>query len=131
MKTAIKTAVMSALLLTGAARAFAETANPALTHDPLMKQILSKQLTTPGGGVTGAVRIGSGQAITLNLADPLAPAELKDAVADPKALSGLKPAEGLADKPHKAKTRRKVRRDSELLKKMSDDERRADWSGRK
>lgn len=131
MKTAIKTALMSAMLLSGAAHAFAETANPALTHDPLMKQILSKQLTTPGGGVTGAVRIGSGQAITLNLADPLAAADLKDAVADPKALTGLKPAAGLAAKPGKAKARRKVRRDSELLKKMSDDERRADWSGRK
>ena len=131
MKTAIKTALMSAMLLSGASRAFAETANPTLTHDPLMKQILSKQLTTAGGGVTGAVRIGSGQAITLNLADPLTSADLKDAVADPKALSGLKPAAGLAAKPVKAKARRKVRRDSELLKKMSDEERRADWSGRK
>ena len=134
MKNALKTALMSAMLLSGASRAFAEIANPALTNDPLMKQIMSRQLTSPGGGVTGAVRIGSGQAITLSLIDPLstvAGEPLKDAVADPKALAGLKPAEGLAAKPAKARARRKVRSDSELLKKMSDDERRADWAGRK
>jgi len=78
-------------------------------------------LTLPEGGVTGSTRLGSGQAIALSLVDPLAP---------------LKPAEGLvpkAEKPAtaKAKAKLKLRRDAEQLRKMSADERRADWSGRK
>ena len=134
MKTAYMTALFSAMIMLASTRAGAEASNTTLTNDPLMKQIMSRQLTVPGGGVTGAVRIGSGQTITLSLIDPLSAVSgepLKDAVADPKALAGLKPAAGLAAKPVKSKSRRKVRRDSELLKKMSDDERRADWSGRK
>ena len=133
MKNAIKLATISALILLAALPAIAEVANPTLTHDPLMKQIMSKQLTMPDGGVTGAVRIGSGQAITLNLVDPLTTAAepLKDAVADPKALTGLKPVEGLVVKPAKAKARRKIHRADEQLKKFSHDERRADWAGRK
>ena len=131
MKTSIKTALLTTMVLLAALHAAAEVSSPALTHDPLTNQIMSKQLTLSGGGVTGAVRIGSGQSITLNL-DPLSAAEpLKDAVADPKALTGLKPVEGLAVKPVKAKSRRKIHRVSEQLKKMSSDERRADWSGRK
>jgi hypothetical protein len=130
MKTAGMTALILSMLLLGASRASAEA---ALAHDPLTKQIMRSELTSSGGGVTAAVRLGSGQTIVLDLADPLTspPSGLKDAVADTKALGGLKPAAGLAPKAEKTKTRRKVRRDSELLRKMSDDGRKADWAGRK
>lgn len=121
--------LLAAALLLAALRAPAET---TAVSDPLMKQIMSRQLTQDNGGVTGAVRIGSGEAIVLSLADPLAPApDLKDAVADPKALDGLKPAAGLKPKLAKAKTRRKPRNAGEQLRKLSDEERKADWSGRK
>ncbi len=130
MRNAIKAAVFTVMTMLAAFRASAEVSSPSLNHDPLTNQIMSRQLTVAGGGVTGAVRIGSGQAIALNLADPLVSSSdtLKDAVADPKALAGLKPAAGLVVK---AKPHRKIRRVSEQLKKMSDEERRADWSGRK
>jgi hypothetical protein len=132
MTTALKTALLSAFLLSGASRAFAEAANPTLTHDPLMKKIMNCELTLPGGGRTGAVRLGSGEAIPLILVNPLSPSEpLKDAVADPEALTGLKPAKGLAAKAVKAAPRRKFHNDSALLKKMAADKHHADWPGRK
>lgn len=112
----LTTTMFAAMAMLAALSASAETTSPMVAHDPLMNQIMSKQLTLPGGGVTGSVRIGSGQAITLSLVDPLAP---------------LKPAEGLVAKPVKAKARRKIRRADEQLKKMSEDKRAADWTGRK
>ena len=115
MRNAIKTAAFAAMTMLAALTASAEVSSPMVANDPLMKQIMSRQLTL-GGGVTGAVRIGSGQAITLSLLDPLAP---------------LQPAEGLVEKPAKAKDTRKVRRADEQLKKMSGEKRSADWTGRK
>lgn len=122
MKT-IAAAILAAAL--GAANVHAEPA--PLAHDPLTNAIMSKQLTLPDGGVTGAVRIGSGQAIALNLASPLVEpaAALKDAVADKTALAPLKVAEGL--KPAKAKKRR-LRHDREKLEDLSGAGRRADWN---
>ncbi len=116
MRTEIKTAIFAAMMTLAALPAAAEVKSPMVAHDPLMSQIMSRQLTLAAGGVTGAVRIGSGQAITLSLIDPLAP---------------LQPVEGLVAKPVKAKAARKVRRADEQLKKMSDEKRAADWSGRK
>lgn len=77
------TAAMLAAALPGAA------AVPALIdQDPLMRQILAKQLTHPNGGVTAAVAVkGAANGINLELADPLAP---------------LQPAEGLAERPAQA-----------------------------
>ena len=116
MRTKLQALIAATMMMT-ALSAAAEMTTPVTAHDPLMNQIMSKQLTQPLGGVTGAVRIGSGEAITLSMIDPLAP---------------LKPAEGLAPKPVvKAKARRKTRRDVEHLKKLSEDERRADWSSAK
>lgn len=122
MKT-IAAAILAAAL--GAANAHAEPA--ALAHDPLTNAIMSKQLTLPDGGVTGAVRIGSGQAITLSLASPLAEstATLKDAVAEKTALAPLKVEAGL--KPAKA-VKRRLRRDTEKLDDLSRAGRRADWN---
>jgi hypothetical protein len=116
MGTKLKTAMFAALLTMAALSASAEVTTPTVTHDPLVRQILSRQLTLPAGGVTGSTRLGSGQAISISVVDPLAP---------------LKPAEGLAAGPVKAKAARKVRRADEQLKKMSDEKRAADWSGRK
>ncbi len=121
MKTKLTTAI-STMMVLAALSASAEVPTVTLAHDPLMNQIMSRQLTQPAGGVTGAVRIGSGQAITLNLIDPLAP---------------LKPVEGLVTKavietPAKTKgSRRKTHRADAQLKKMSEDQRRADWAGHK
>lgn len=114
MKTLLKTAMFAAMALAAALPASAEISAPALTHDPLMKLIV-RQLATPGGGLSGVTRLGSGQAIPLQIADPLAP---------------LAPAEGLVEKPAKAKTARKPRRAVDELKKMSGDKHRADWNGR-
>lgn len=80
---------MKALLLTAAMLAAAlpcAAAMPAaIDQDPLMRQILSKQLTHPNGGVTAAVAVkGAANGISLELADPLAP---------------LQPAEGLVERP--------------------------------
>lgn len=116
MGTKLKTATFAALLTMAALSASAEVTTPTVTHDPLMRQIMSRQLTLPAGGVTGSTRLGSGQAISISVVDPLAP---------------LKPAEGLASEPVKAKAVRKARRADEQLKKMSDEKRAADWSGRK
>lgn len=114
MRITLKTAAFAAMMAATALTASAEVTAPTVTHDPLMRQIMSRQLTQDSGGVTGAVRIGSGQTITLQVIDPLAP---------------LKPAPGLVAKPAKAKPARKIRRADEQLKKMSGEKRDADWSG--
>jgi hypothetical protein len=114
MRIHLKTAALAAAVATASLSASAQVT--ALSHDPLMNKIMSRELRLPAGGVSGAVRIGSGQAIALSFADPLAP---------------LKPTEGLAVKPTPSKIRRAVRRADEQLKTMSTDPRRADWSGRK
>lgn len=108
--------MIAAAALLAALDAAAETASPLIAHDPLLSKIMSRQLTQPAGGLTGSVRIGSGQAIPLVLADPLAP---------------LKPAEGLVEKTARARARRGARAADDQLKKLSEDKRRADWSGRK
>jgi len=108
----MKQAVLMALLMAApAAPAVGEPGTPAsmssaskesslASQDPLMRQILHRQLTQRNGGITAAVRIASGQSIELQLPDMdvKAPEELKDALnsnpsADP--LSGLKPEAGL------------------------------------
>ena len=114
MATNLKTAIFTAMMMT-ALSAAAEVSSPIVAHDPLMKQIMSRQLTQAAGGGTGAVRIGSGQAITLSLIDPLAP---------------LKPVAGLVEKPAPVKASRKLSA-QQLLKKLSDEKRAADWAGRK
>jgi hypothetical protein len=116
MKQAI---LMVLMMATPAAPALGESGTPApmpssaskesamASQDPLMRQILHRQLTQPNGGVTTAVRIASGQTIELQGPDADAqPAEeLKDALnsgAPQDPLGGLKPEAGLTavqDKP--------------------------------
>ena len=113
----LKTAAIAAMLMMTAMTAAAETKSPTVAHDPLMKAIMSRQLTLPAGGVTGATRLGSGQAITLSMIDPLAP---------------LQPVAGLVEKPAaKVKPARKARRADEQLRKLNEEKRAADWTGRK
>ncbi|MFI5346721.1 MAG: hypothetical protein ACHQ51_10140 [Elusimicrobiota bacterium] len=103
MKNAILTAAMMMLAL----GAGAEGMPQMLGSDPLSRQILTKT-AQENGGVTAAVRVGSGQVIALQIADvssapfaaPLAAAASAPAV-------GLKPAEGLAQKPVKAEKAKK------------------------
>lgn len=125
--------LLTAMMVLAATAALAETA-PTTVQDPLMKQIMSRQLTQQNGGVTGVVRIGSGEAISLSIVDPLtpvsAPADLKDAVKDETVLRGLKVADGLTVKPAKQR-RRKARNAGEQLHKLGDEGRKADWSGAK
>lgn len=109
---------MAAMLAAAGARAESAAVH-SVTNDPLMKVILSRQLTAADGGVTGAVRIGSGQTIAIAAEDALAP---------------LKPAEGLAAKDGAApakksarKARKPVKKASEQLERVADDGRKADW----
>ena len=108
MKTTI---LMMLLMATPAAPALGEPGAPAsmpsaskesslASQDPLMRQILHRQLTQRNGGITAAVRIASGQSIELQLQDLDAKPtdELKDALnSDPSRnpLAGLKPEAGL------------------------------------
>ena len=117
MRTKLTTAMFAAMTLLAALPCAAEVTSPMVAQDPLMRQIMSHQLTSTTGGVTGSARLGSGQAIAISVTDPLAP---------------LKPVEGLAPAPVKAKAAaRKVRRADAQLKKMSGEKRAADWAGRK
>jgi hypothetical protein len=62
------------ILLAGAAFSEPSHNNPSLvSQDPLMRQILHKQVTQHNGGVTTAVRVASGQGVELSAADPLSP----------------------------------------------------------
>jgi hypothetical protein len=71
-------------------------------NDPLSRQIMSKT-AQENGGVTAAVRVGSGQVIELKMIDTaVAPAaQLAPAAATP--ILNLKPAAGLVAKPIKPK----------------------------
>lgn len=82
--------VLALLLMMTASSGWAEPhAAPAVvSQDPLMRQILHRQLTQNNGGITAAVRVGSGQAVELHVNE--------------SALAALKPVAGLA--PHSAHT---------------------------
>lgn len=116
MKNAILTAAMMMLAL----GAGAEGMPQMLGSDPLSRQILTKT-AQENGGVTAAVRVASGQVIALQIADvssaPFA-ARLAAPAASPAA--ALKPAEGLAEKPAKAKkTKKPVKRAVEQLRRAA------------
>jgi hypothetical protein len=124
----MRTALLSTMILLGTALGASAQTSAAAAGDPLLQKIMNRQITESNSGVTGVVRIGSGQVIPLDMA-PLTPAEpLKDAVADPKALNGLKAAPGLVKKAAK-RVRAKPRRATEQLEKLNVEKRKADWSG--
>lgn len=97
---------MTAALMLAALGAHAEMPQ-MLGTDPLSREILTKTAQV-NGGVTAAVRVGSGQAIKLDLADvSSAPFAAKMAPAATSAYLALNPAPGLAPKPAKAKAKSK------------------------
>jgi hypothetical protein len=113
MKNALLTAAMMMLAL----GAGAEGMPQMLGSDPLSRQILSKT-AQENGGVTAAVRVGSGQVISLQLADVTATAPLAVAATNPAA--ALKTADGLKPKAAKtAKAKKHVKRAVDQLKHMS------------
>lgn len=103
MKAIILTALLAAMPAApvfGGPAASVSKESALASQDPLMRQILHRQLTQHNGGITAAVRIASGQSIELQMPEleiKLSP-ELKDALnSNPsgEALSGLKPEAGL------------------------------------
>jgi hypothetical protein len=115
---------MKHVLLT-AALAFAGLAAPAraefpqiLGSDALTLQILDKT-KQDNGGISAALRVGSGQILVLNPSDLAAAA--RGAVLAPAAVSpavAIKPAAGLTPKKVKAKSR-PIRRAVDQLKRAS------------
>lgn len=100
---------MTAWMTLAAVAASAEGLPQTIGNDPLTRQILAKA-AQENGGVTAAVRLGTGQAIELTLA--LAPA----ASSPPPALA---PCEGLAAKAENSKARKPVRAAVSQLKHVS------------
>ena len=95
-----------------------------LLTDPLSAKIESARLTDPSGGVTGAVRIASGESIplvpSLGLGALPLDGTLRDAVADPAALAAPKPARGLwISTPPAAKPPKKAKRAVDQLKSVA------------
>ena len=113
----MKNAVLTAALILTALGAMAEGLPQMLGSDPLSIQILTKT-AQENGGVTAAVRVGSGQAIELKLSDLSFPAaQLAPAAASP--VLNLKPAAGLTRKSAKTKTRKPARRAVDQLKRAA------------
>lgn len=106
---------VAALLVALGARA--ETAAVApVAHDPLARLILSRQIASADGGVTGAVRLGSGQAIALSGPDALAPLA---------PVTGLVPLVSAAEAKEAAPAKRKASRKAvEQLKRVAGDQKR-------
>jgi len=110
----MKNAALTAMLMMATLGVVARAQNMPMS-DPLSQQILKK---TPqqNGGVTAAVRSGSGQVVVLHLADASSTfgAVLAPAASAPTA---LKPAAGLAAKP--AKAGRQPRRAADQLRRIT------------
>ena len=109
---------MKALLLTAAllapACAFAVPLPAAIDQDPLMKQILAKQLTHPKGGVTAAVAVkGAANGIELKVTDPLAPLQPVAGLA-----AGPEAAEAAAAAPARKRKVRPSRRADEQAEQL-------------
>ena len=114
----MRLAVIASALLFTALGARAELPQ-MLGNDPLTRQILTKTAQA-NGGVTAVVRVGSGQAIELKLADISAspvPAQMAPAAASP--VLNLKPAAGLAPKASKVKAKKPPKRAVDQLKHVS------------
>jgi hypothetical protein len=112
----MRNAILTAALILTALGARAEVMPQMLGNDPLSRQILAKT-AQENGGVTAAVRVGTGQAIELKITEPsAAPAAAKLAPPAKDTDLYLKPAADLAAKPVKAKARKPVHRAIEQLK---------------
>ena len=116
----MKNAILTAAMMMMALGARAEGLPQMLGSDPLSRQILSKT-AQENGGVTAAVRVGSGQVIALQIGDvSAAPATATLAAPATSPAAALKTAEGLKPKAAKAaKTKKPVKRAVDQLKHMS------------
>lgn len=112
----MKNALMTVALMLAALGAHAEMPQ-MLGSDPLSRQILIKT-AQENGGVTAAVRVGSGQVIELKLADVSsnAPFAAKMAPAASPTDLYLKPAADLAAKPKAKKKEKAPKRAVDQLK---------------
>ncbi|MEK7234690.1 MAG: hypothetical protein AAB268_12810 [Elusimicrobiota bacterium] len=111
MRTNLKTATFSAMMVFAALSAAADIARPPITNDPLTQQIMRHMLIRKGPGeVTGAVRIASGETIPLKFAEPPAL---------------IKPSEGLVAKPVKTKDSKNTRYAAAQLKIISEEKQRS------
>jgi len=117
----MKKLLSAALVMMAAIAASAEGLPQAIGNDPLTRQILSKA-AQENGGVTAAVRLGTGQTIELEFADvsaaPLSAATLAPAAESP--LIALEPAAGIAAKASaKPKAKKPSRKAAVQLKDVS------------
>ena len=94
-----------------------------LASDPLMKQILAKQLTLDNGGIKSFVAVKGTGGIEL-LQPAAAPAGMTEEAA---ALAGLRVAEGLTEKPSKKKAKKPVRRADDQLAAIEAEGAKASW----
>ena len=114
--------LMAALVAAGSVPASANM--PAeLASDPLMKQILAKQLTLDNGGIKSFVAVKGTGGIEL-LQPAAAPAGMTEEAA---ALAGLRVAEGLAEKPSKKKAKKPLRRADDQLAAIESEGAKASW----
>lgn len=117
-------ALLTLILLAAAPLVSAETPSSMAGQDPLMRQILHRQLTQNNGGVTAAVRIATGQSIELHVNEPITGvSDLKDAPISAKLAAGgdplasLKPAAGLMATATETPTSKKdIKKANEQLK---------------
>ncbi len=113
--------------LTGPAQAL-------VSQDPLTRRILKEQVTHQNGGVTGFVRLPTGQGIELRAVD-LGPMPLTGAVAAAPARvpTALTPAPGLAAGPEASAAplapRRPAKAAAEQLKVLDRQNRGQNWNG--
>lgn len=116
----MKNLVLTAWVMLTAAAACAEGLPQAIGNDALTRQILAKA-AQENGGVTAAVRLGTGQTIELKLADvssaPIAAPALAPAAPSPGL--ALSPAEGLVAKAEKTKARKPPRSAAAQLRHVS------------
>ncbi len=112
--------VLTAWLMLAAGALSAESLPQALGNDALTKQILSKA-AQENGGVTAAVRLGTGQAIELKLADvcciPIAVRATAPAAKSPTPTPA--PAQGLVAKAEKPSPKKPSRAAVVQLKHVS------------
>ena len=114
--------LMAALTAAGSVPASANM--PAeLASDPLMKQILSKQLTLDNGGIKSFVAVKGTGGIEL-LQPAAAPTGMTEEAA---ALAGLQTAEGLAEKPTKKRAKKAPRRADDQLAAIEAEGAKASW----
>jgi hypothetical protein len=115
----MKNVILTAALLMTALRAGAEGMPQMLGSDPLSRQILTKT-AQENGGVTAAVRVGSGQAIELKLPEVTAAAPVAQLAPAASAPALYLQTAIPVQKPVKAKKAKPARRAIDQLKRAAE-----------